>query len=393
MQFTGVASVSGTNAGTYNMNLASTQFTNISPNFTNCEFVVYDGQLIIDPVSEKVTVPVIGHNATHTYDSTEKTVAGYDVGEISNPLYKSAFEADSRIIGFSGSAEAKGTNASTDAYKMNLNASQFSNKNGNFSNVDFDITDGWLKINPITETVTVSVAENTGTANYDGNEHTVEGYKITNISNSLYKAVIDTDYTFSGIAVAKGTTVQDKAYAMGLESADFENKNTNFANVEFSITLGGLTILPSNEQVVVTITGNNKIETYDGTPKELSGYTAEVTLGSLYTNDDFQFTGTTEDIKATGTDAGTYNTRILKSHFSNTNKNFYDNNITFEITQGTLLINKRDLKITTVDIELIYNGEDQFKNVTDTAKYEGLVDGETIAYLNTNMKTVGSYIT
>ncbi len=47
VKFQGEAVTKGTNAGTYNMNLASGQFSNTSGNFTNVEFVVVDGSLEI----------------------------------------------------------------------------------------------------------------------------------------------------------------------------------------------------------------------------------------------------------------------------------------------------------------------------------------------------------
>ncbi|MGO5277193.1 MBG domain-containing protein, partial [Holdemanella porci] len=47
--FKGEAKAEGTAAGTYQMNLKKDQFSNISQNFTNVEFVVEDGSLTINP--------------------------------------------------------------------------------------------------------------------------------------------------------------------------------------------------------------------------------------------------------------------------------------------------------------------------------------------------------
>ena len=49
--FTGEAKAEGTKAGTYQMNLTAQQFSNISQNFTDVEFVVEDGSLTINPKS------------------------------------------------------------------------------------------------------------------------------------------------------------------------------------------------------------------------------------------------------------------------------------------------------------------------------------------------------
>ncbi len=49
--FTGEAKAEGTKAGTYQMNLTAQQFSNISQNFIDIEFVVEDGSLTINPKS------------------------------------------------------------------------------------------------------------------------------------------------------------------------------------------------------------------------------------------------------------------------------------------------------------------------------------------------------
>lgn len=41
----------------------------------------------------------------------------------------------------------------------------------------FKVTDGWLKITPVTDKVTVTITENSRTVTYDGMEHIVSGYE------------------------------------------------------------------------------------------------------------------------------------------------------------------------------------------------------------------------
>lgn len=96
-----------------------------------------NGMLTISPVADKVTVTITGHTGSAIYDGTEKSVTGYDVS-IDNDLYK---EAD---FTFTGTAEAKGTNAGT--YPMGLTKESFENTNKNFTNVVFVVEDGYLKI-------------------------------------------------------------------------------------------------------------------------------------------------------------------------------------------------------------------------------------------------------
>ena len=103
-----------------------------------------EGVLLVENTPQ-VTVTITGHSNTGEiiYDGQEKTVTGYDV-VISNSLYTEAY------FTFSGTAEAKGTDART--YNMGLTAENFSNTNENFD-VTFDVTDGFLTINPKAVTV------------------------------------------------------------------------------------------------------------------------------------------------------------------------------------------------------------------------------------------------
>jgi hypothetical protein len=58
--FNGSDKVSGIDAGEYPMGLAENQFENLDEKNFEVTFVVTDGKLSIDPVSEKVTVTITG---------------------------------------------------------------------------------------------------------------------------------------------------------------------------------------------------------------------------------------------------------------------------------------------------------------------------------------------
>ena len=131
-------------------------------------FKVTDGYMEITPVTDEVVVTIVGNHDSKVYDGTEHEVTGYDVTDISNPLYE---END---IHFSGNAEARGTNA--DTYEMGLSADDFTNISGNFTNVRFDVTGGFLKITKRE----VEFTANSASKAYDGNALTDGGYRLTN---------------------------------------------------------------------------------------------------------------------------------------------------------------------------------------------------------------------
>ena len=114
--FSGNASAKGTDAGTYKMNLAADKFANTNKNFKNVTFVVVDGKLVINPVTDKVTVTVTGNSDEATYDGNAHKVEGYTAA-ISNELYPESG------IRFTGTASAEGTNVNT--YKMDLKKADF----------------------------------------------------------------------------------------------------------------------------------------------------------------------------------------------------------------------------------------------------------------------------
>ena len=86
-----------------------------------------------------VTVTVAGHTATYAYDTTEKSVSGYDAAT-EDALYDIAADTV-----FSGMAAASRTDAGTTA--MGLAPGGFANTNANF-HVTYEVADGWLRVTP-----------------------------------------------------------------------------------------------------------------------------------------------------------------------------------------------------------------------------------------------------
>ena len=341
--FSGSAVVKGTDAGTYQMGLKAEQFTNNkSKNFSKVTFEVADGWLKINPI-DKVTVTITGRTLETTYDGKEHDVFGYDATP-SNALYRP--NEDIQFNGTDYNKIAKGTDAGT--YPMGLEVSYFTNISDNFTNVEFVVTDGYVKINPravtltsetagktydgtaltkpevavggdgfvagevsdvkatgsvtyvsegevtntitytegekfnednydiqknegklsinpVTDKVTVTITEKSGTATYDGKEHIVSGYESMTADNPLY----DEDSVEENPTVmwaAKGTNVGE--YPVGIKADDFKNTNGNFTNVKFVVVDGALTITPAP----ITLQASSRSKTYDGTPLEADGY-------------------------------------------------------------------------------------------------------------------------
>ena len=311
----------GTYVGTYHVGIKAADFKNTSKNFTNVEFVIADGDLVITPASVAV-VKIEGHTKTVTYNGKEQTVEGYTV--TSNPA--------NATVTLVGKAVASGTDANT--YPMGLTAADFTATSPNYENVHVEVTDGYLKINPITDKVTVTVTEKSDTVVYDTNEHSITGYKSMTANNALYDVKKNVAETQTAAWTAKGTDVGE--YPVGIEASDFENTSVNFTNVEFVVVDGALNITPA-ENIAVKIAGSTKTVIYDGTEQTVEGYTvtsnpadATVTLVG--------------EAAASGTDANTYPMGLKPSDFTATSPNY--KKITIEVTDGWLKIDPIADKVT-----------------------------------------------
>ena len=339
-EFTGDSTLARTNAGTTNMNLAPAQFANISPNFETVTFIVdADGYLTINPID--VTVTVTGHTSTADYDGEEHVIAGYDL-LYSTPLYKAQY------FTFSGVDTAKRTVAGTT--NMGLNANQFANTNPNFATVTFNVTDGWMRIDPINAVVTI--VGNHATVDFDGESHTITGYLATANPANLYD--VTTSFTFGGDSTATRTNAGTTN--MGLAASQFHNTNTNFGTVTFNVTDGYMTINQIN--ATVTITGHNNTVNYDRTEHAVSGYDVEITP-SIYTVADYEFNGTAA---AARTEVGTTNMGLAASQFHNTNSNFAT--VTFNVTDGFQTILPLDVVVTVTGHQSTLTFDNQQHTVT-----------------------------
>ena len=430
--FGGTASVEGTNAGTYDMEVKAADFKNISKNFTNVTFEVEDDQLVIEkrkvtltsatdkkvydgtalknnevtvtgdgfaanegaaydvtgsqtnvgesdnaftyvlnkgtdaknyeitktegkltvtPVTDKVTVVVKENSDTVKYDGTTKSVIGYTVKSISNPLYQT------KDFTFSGDASVNGTDAGT--YDMEVKASDFANISKNFTNVEFKVEDGTLTIEKRKVTLTSA-----------SDEKVYDGKALTNAQ---------VDVGGDGFATGEGASYDVTGSQTNVGSSDntftYElNSGTNSKNYTITTKEGTLKVTPVTDSVVVKVKENSGTEKYDGTKKTVEGYTVTSISNPLYTEKDFEFNGTA---KVSGTNAGEYDMEVKASDFANISKNF--TNVTFEVGDGKLIIEKRNVTLTSASDSKAYDGK-ALKNDTVTVSDDGFAKDEGASY-------------
>ena len=347
----GYARAEGTAAGTYKMNLTAQQFSNISQNFTDVEFVVEDGSLTINPKSITPDGP----------DTPDEKKTGITV----------TAPEDSKYDGEEHRNKPTVTDTKT---KATL-------KEG----TDYELSYSKDVINAGTVTVIVK-----GIGNYEGSfEVTYEITKrnVTLTSGSASKvydktALTNDTVTVSGEGFAKdeGATykVTGSRTKVGTSKNTFTyelKSNTKASNYNIEVKFGELKVTAQDGEVVVTITGHSDSVEYDGNEKSVSGYDVTITEGSKYTTDDFTFNGTAE---TKGTEAGTYSMGLNADQFTNTNDNYTQ--VTFIVNDGTLTINPKSITpdgpdtpkeektgITVTDPEnSIYDGNEHINGLTVT---------------------------
>ena len=354
--FTGEAKAEGTAAGTYQMNLTAQQFSNISQNFTDVEFVVEDGSLTINPKSITPDGPDTPDEKKTGITVTAPEGSKYDGEEHKNKPTVTDTKTDKVLV--------EGTDY-TLAYSKDV-------------------------INAGTVTVTVK-----GIGNYEGSfEVTYEITKrnVTLTSGSASKvydktALTKDEVTVSGDGFAKDEGATYKVTGSRTKVGTSKNtfiyelkSNTKVSNYNIEVKFGDLIVTAEDGEVVVTITGHSDSVEYDGNEKSVSGYDVSITEGSKYTTDDFTFNGTAE---AKGTEAGTYSMGLNADQFTNTNDNYTQ--VTFIVNDGTLTITPKSINpddekngITVTDPEnSTYDGNEHINGltVTDSKLNTTLVEG------------------
>ncbi|MBP6161350.1 MAG: hypothetical protein KA485_00250, partial [Clostridia bacterium] len=324
----------------------------------NYDITKTEGKLTVTALEDEVIVTITEKSGTELYDGTVKTVTGYEVTSISNPLYKEAY------FSFSGDASVSGKNAGT--YNMELKPADFTNNNTNFANVKFVIVDGTLEITKRQVTLTSATASKI----YDGTALTKD--EVT-VGGDGFATGEGASYNVTGSQTDVGTSNNTFTYTL--------DEGTLADNYDIKTVEGKLTVTALEDEVIVTITEKSGTELYDGTVKTVTGYTVTSISNSLYTEADFSFDGTDS---VSGTNAGTYNMELKPEDFTNNNTNF--TNVKFVIVDGTLEITKRQVTLTSATASKIYDGT-ALKNDTVTVTGDGFAAGEGASYNVTGSQT------
>lgn len=306
--------------------------------------------------AEEAVVEVRGGTDTVVYNGSEQSVEGWVIE--SNP-------ADAIVTLKEGKrARAAGTDVNT--YYMGLTAEDFTAVSPNYKTVTIRYTDGWLKITPITDEVTVTITGNTDTVVYNGTEQSVTGY-----TTDVGEKAIDVTLNQSGKDTAKGTNVGK--YMMGLTVADFTVTSGNYSNIRVVVVDGWLEITPASIEQYATLTPQDVSKYYDGTPLAAGTATAAGSNGGELLVE-YSVDGETWVTDPAGITAlNVSDSKTLQVRASGSNYAGY--------LTGTqkVTINRRPVTLTSATAEKVYDGT-PLTDGTVTVSEMGFAQGEGADY-------------
>ena len=240
------------------------------------------GTLVINKLTNAITVTITGKQETKDYNGQTQTVTGFDY------TVEGAGHDDVTVtLKENQKAEASGKDVKTvndGKYSMNLTSDMFDVSSTKYSNVTITtVNDGWLKITPIAITLKSVDASKT----YDGAALTKKEVTVT---SGNFVSGEGLDYVVTGSQTEVGTSKNTYTY-----TAKTGTTLTNYTITkevgDLTVTLPDLTALPNvtvdcinpdvshSDKTGITLTAANQYEL--GDPKKVtneSAYTRTITL-------------------------------------------------------------------------------------------------------------------
>lgn len=232
--FSGDATIKGTDAGTYDMNLVPGDFKNINGNFKNVRFVIYDGTLVISPR----TLTITSGSDSKEYDGTPLTSSEIKVSG------DGFVDGEGASYTFTGSQTNNGSSKNTFDYELNANTKA---KN-------YEITKEYGDLTVTAVSTQIVITANSKTEVYSGQAVTDSSYTYTGKLAEGDKLEVEV----VGSQTDKGSSDNVvKSYKVTRDGVDVTNNYTFGASQK-----GTLTVTPRP----VTLTSGGGEKKYDGTP-------------------------------------------------------------------------------------------------------------------------------
>ncbi len=345
-EFKGDATVKGTDAGTYNMELKPGDFENKNANFKSVEFKIVDGTLKI----AKKAVTFTGESDSKVYNGKEQ-----EITEITPEGLLDGHE----YSGLSYSAKGKDVGEYDGTFSGDV---VIKDAQGNDVTKNYKATQKPGKLTITQAEAEVTIVGNTYTTDYTGKEQSVNGFTTPNLPGGITVTLKDGKQ-------ASVTKTNAGTYSMGLTKDDFNVTSDNYKITKVTYTDGWLTI----NKIPVTITVADAEKVYGNEDPKF----AEAAMAG-------QIEGELKDVDLTvsRSDAGddTLGTHegVLKVNGTKESLEKEYTNYTFTVGTGNFTIteNTADLHVSAPDVTKTYDGE-----AVGTTATAGIA-GATIKYMD-----------
>ena len=406
------AMVKGTNAGTYYMNLSESLFKINHKNYSNVTVEVEDGYMVINKATN---LSLITNDISKVYDGealkveatslTSGTTIYYSVNgerwyksvptltnvgtrtiiaKAVNPNYEEVtstytIEVTKRPITFRGKSASviyTGETQTVEGYDI---------YNGSLANGDeakLTASASGIEKGDYTGTITssseVKIAGKYGdvTNNYDiitipGTLHiggtSINEASVTGIEDKSYDGKI---HKCVPVVKINNETLKEGAdYTVEYSTYDFVNSGNITVTIYgvgdyYGTITKSYKIIPSDEEIKISVKGLNDHVTYNGDMQSIGGYTIEGIEGTDIT---VEYNSYLNPV-VSGIDAGTYYMGLSEESFIINHNNYA--NVDVEVVDGYLEITPKDIvpteiggvKVDTVD-DVLYNGKSQTQKV------------------------------
>ena len=357
-----------TNAGTQanKIDKSSVKISKFYYTFT-CE----DGELKITPSNAAVVVTIKGNIKDDAiYNGKTQSVRGYTVDY--GGLNSASFTVEYKGEGTEPTASGK----NVDTYYMGLTDSSFTVTSTNYSNVTVKVEDGYLKINPVSDEVVITINGKIDDTAYNGTEQTVTGYTV----DYGKRNPDDFNISYTGEATASGKDAG--TYYMDLIKDNFIVTSGNYSNIKVVVNDGRLTI----GKRTVTLVSDDLSKEYDGSPL-VNGDTPLKTEDGWVNGE-----GATYTFTGSRTYPGT--TKNGNTFEVNYNANTDEKNYEVKKTFGDLTVTNRNAKyeinLTGRSAIYSYNGGEQSIDGFEALTFE--IAGHTYTVTGASHEAKGTHV-
>ena len=239
-----------------------------------------------------------------------------------------------------------------------------------------------------TETITITTGTNEATVYYkmpltikaDDARRDYNGQPLTCGTFTVDGLVNDDNQNEISLSMTAESTITDAGWVDNV----IDEKTVGGVKPYYEVTYekGTLTI-DTIDNLVVTISGNQKQEVYNGQTQNVSGYTAKFTVGDqevtgVYDLDDFTYGG--ESTTASGKDAETYTVELDQTKFTWKDATNFEG-VTFVVEKDIVLtITPKPITVTAINLEMDYGKTVPTPKINKEDLDAQLANGDTIQY-------------